>query len=85
MSATVARLAAPAVAALTLAGCATTPPPPPGPRVSTAFTLETDQPRTAAQLALRFDHADLSFRVSPEARALSAVAGLSFTATAPVS
>tara|TARA_R110000850_G_scaffold67042_4_gene149152 strand:- start:66 stop:1802 length:1737 start_codon:yes stop_codon:yes gene_type:complete len=85
VSATVARLAAPAVAALTLAGCATTPPPPPGPRVSTAFTLETDQPRTAAQLALRFDHADLSFRVSPEARALSAVAGLGFTATAPVS
>lgn len=84
MSAIVARLAAPAVAALTLAGCATTAPTVPAPRISTTFTLETDQPRTDEQLALRFDRADLSFRVSPEAHALSAAAVLSFTATAPL-
>jgi len=85
VSAIVTRLAAPAVAALTLAACASTPPPPPpAPRVPTAFTLETDQPRTAEQLTLRFDRAALSFRISPEARALSAVAVLDFTATAPL-
>tara|TARA_R110002167_G_scaffold27139_12_gene92645 strand:- start:2097 stop:3839 length:1743 start_codon:yes stop_codon:yes gene_type:complete len=73
---------------LTLVGCASAPTPGPGttpaPRVSTAFTLETDQPRTPEQLAMRFDRADLSFRVSPEAQAISAVAGLDFTATAPL-
>ncbi|WP_417233144.1 M1 family metallopeptidase [Brevundimonas sp.] len=84
MLAIVTRLAAPAAAALALSACATTPPPMPAPRVSTAFTLKTDQPRTAEQLAVRFDRADLSFRVSPEARALSAVAVLNFTATAPL-
>ncbi len=84
MLAIVTQLAAPAAAALALSACATTPPPMPAPRVSTAFTLKTDQPRTAEQLAVRFDRADLSFRVSPEARALSAVAVLNFTATAPL-
>tara|TARA_R110001606_G_scaffold12306_11_gene53602 strand:+ start:22395 stop:24125 length:1731 start_codon:yes stop_codon:yes gene_type:complete len=84
VSAIVARLAASVAAALALAACASTPPPMPVPRVSTAFTLETDQPRTAEQLVLRFDRADLSFRVSPEARAISAVAALDFTATAPL-
>lgn len=82
----VARLAAPAAAALALAACASTAPTEavPATRASTAFTLETDQPRSAEQLAMRFDRADLSFRVSPEARAISAVAGLDFTATAPL-
>jgi len=86
VSAIVARLVAPAVAALTLAGCVSVAPPAstPGPRTSTAFTLETDQPRTDEQLAMRFDRADLSFRVSPEARAFSAVAGLDFTTAAPL-
>ncbi|MDI1281183.1 M1 family metallopeptidase [Brevundimonas sp.] len=85
MSAIVPRLAVPAACVLALAACATTPAPPTAAlRLSTAFTLETDQPRTAEQLAMRFDRADLSIRVSPEARALSAVAELRFTATAPL-
>lgn len=85
MSAIVPRLAVTAACVLALAACATTPAPPTAaPRLSTAFTLETDQPRTAEQLAMRFDRADLSIRVSPEARALSAVAELRFTATAPL-
>ena len=53
-------------------------------RESTAFTLGTDQPRTAEQLAMRFDKADLSIRVMPETRTIDAVAVLDFTATAPL-
>ena len=53
-------------------------------RESTAFTLGTDQPRTAEQLAMRFDKADLSIRVMPESKTIDAVAVLEFTATAPL-
>ncbi|MGV8929280.1 MAG: M1 family metallopeptidase [Brevundimonas sp.] len=53
-------------------------------RESTAFTLGTDQPRTAEQLAMRFDKADLSIKVMPETRSIDAVAVLDFTATAPI-
>ena len=48
---------------LALAACAATPPPalvPPAPRESTPFTLATDQPRPAEQMAMRFDKADLA-------------------------
>ncbi|AQR62713.1 peptidase M1 [Brevundimonas sp. LM2] len=51
---------------------------------STPFTLQTDQPRTPEQEALRIDLADLSIKVIPEAKAIDAVAVLTFTATAPV-
>ena len=51
---------------------------------STAFTLGTDQPRAPEQLAVRFDHADLSIRVRPDDRAIEGVAVLTFTALAPV-
>jgi aminopeptidase N len=54
------------------------------PRESTAFTLQTDQPRTPEQEALTIDLADLSIRVIPDAKAIDAVAALTFTATAPV-
>nr|WP_314433170.1 M1 family metallopeptidase [uncultured Brevundimonas sp.] len=54
------------------------------PRESTAFTLATDQPRTAEQLAMRFDKADLSIKVIPDDRAIDAVAVLDFTALAPL-
>ena len=54
------------------------------PRESTAFTLRTDQPRTAEQEALRIDLADLSIKVLPDDKAIDAVAELTFTATAPV-
>ncbi len=53
-------------------------------RQSTAFTLETDQPRTPEQAAVRFDKADLSIRVLPEDKALDAVAVLDFTVLAPI-
>lgn len=53
-------------------------------RESTAFTLGTDQPRTAEQLAMRFDRADLSIKVMPETKTIDAVAVLDFTATDPL-
>lgn len=53
-------------------------------RDSTAFTLATDQPRTAEQLAVRFDQAELSIKVMPDEQAIDAVAVLDFTATAPI-
>ncbi len=71
--------------ALPLAACATTPvavdPPV---RVSTPFTLETDQPRTPEQLAVFFDKADLTILVIPDDKAIEGVAVLDFTATAPI-
>lgn len=54
-------------------------------RQSTAFTLETDQPRTPEQEAVRFDKADLSIRVLPEDKALQGVAVLDFTVLSPIS
>ncbi len=53
-------------------------------RVSTAFTLMTDQPRTPEQEAVRFDLADLSIKVIPDEKAIDATAVLTFTALAPV-
>jgi aminopeptidase N len=54
-------------------------------RQSTAFTLETDLPRTPEQEAVRFDKADLSIRVLPEDKALEGVAVLDFTTLSPIS
>ncbi|MFN4091477.1 MAG: M1 family metallopeptidase [Brevundimonas sp.] len=54
-------------------------------RESTPFTLQTDQPRTPEQLAVRFDKADLSIKVMPDTKSIDGVAVLEFTATAPVS
>jgi len=51
---------------------------------SSAFTLETDQPRTPEQEAVRFDKADVSLQVLPETRAIRGVGVLDFTALAPV-
>lgn len=53
-------------------------------RDSTAFTLSSGTARTVEQLALRFDAADLSFKLLPETQSLEGVAVLDFTATAPV-
>jgi len=52
-------------------------------RDSTPFTLSSGTPRTPEQLALRFDKADLSFKLLPETQSIEAVAVLDFTATAP--
>ncbi|GAW41492.1 Aminopeptidase N [Brevundimonas sp. SH203] len=74
-----------AVSLTTLAACATAPRPAvPTPRESTAFTLATDQPRTAEQRAMQFDKADLTLKVIPADKAIDAVAVLDFTATAPL-
>ncbi|HRO32599.1 MAG TPA: M1 family metallopeptidase [Brevundimonas sp.] len=51
---------------------------------TTAFSLDTGRARTAEQLALRFDKADLSFRIHPDTKTIDSVAVLDFTATAPV-
>ena len=52
-------------------------------RETSAFTLSSGTPRTPEQLALRFDKADLSFKLLPETQSLEGVAVLDFTATAP--
>ncbi len=54
-----------------------------GPEAS-AFTLETDQPRTPEQEAVRFDKADLSITVLPDDKAIRGVAVLDFTTLAPL-
>ena len=53
-------------------------------RQSTAFTLETDQPRTPEQEAVRFDKADLSITVLTEEKAIRGVAVLEFTVQSPI-
>ncbi|WP_312597567.1 M1 family metallopeptidase [Brevundimonas sp.] len=74
-----------AVSLTALAACATAPrPTAPPTRESTAFTLATDQPRTAEQLAMRFEKADLTIKVIPADKAIDAVAVLDFTALAPL-
>ena len=54
------------------------------PRQTTAFTLETDQPRSPEQEAVRFDKADLSITVLTEEKAIRGVAVLDFTVLAPI-
>jgi len=78
------RLIVPAISALWLA-CAGSAIAQEAPvRESTAFTLETDNPRTPEQEAVRFDKADLTIKVLPDDRAIDGVAILDFTVTAPI-
>jgi aminopeptidase N len=51
---------------------------------SSAFTLETDQPRTPEQEAVRFDKADVSLTVLPDEKAIRGVGVLDFTVLAPI-
>ena len=51
---------------------------------SSAFTLETDQPRTPEQEAVKFDKADVSITVLPEEKAVRGVGVLDFTVLAPI-
>ncbi len=51
---------------------------------SSPFTLETDQPRTPEQEAVRFDTADVSLVVLPSEKAIRGVSVLEFTVLAPV-
>jgi aminopeptidase N len=67
-----------ALAALPFAANAQTSAAPPA-----GFTMTTGTPRTSEQTSVKFDHADLSFRLFPEEKRLDGVAELTFTATAP--
>jgi len=51
---------------------------------SSAFSMETDLPRTPEQEAVRFDKADLSLIVLPQDKAIRGVAVLDFAVLAPV-
>ena len=50
-----------------------------------AFTLTTGTARTVEQTSVRFDHADLSFRLFPDEKRIEGAATLGFTATLPLS
>ncbi|MEG1028546.1 MAG: M1 family peptidase, partial [Brevundimonas sp.] len=47
-------------------------------RDSTPFTLSSGTARTPEQLALRFDKADLSFKLLPETQSIEGLAVLDF-------
>lgn len=51
---------------------------------SSAFTLETDQPRTPEQEAVKFDKADVAITVLPEEKAIRGVGTLDFTVLSPI-
>jgi len=53
-------------------------------REPTAFTLETDNPRSPEQEAVRFDKADVSIKVLPETQSIEGVTVLDFTVLAPI-
>ena len=78
------RLILPAVSALLLACAAPALAQDAPARQSTAFTLETDNPRSPEQEAVRFDHADLTIKVLPDDKAIDGVAVLDFTVLAPI-
>ncbi|MFC5342586.1 M1 family metallopeptidase [Brevundimonas staleyi] len=53
-------------------------------RQSTPFTLESGQPRTPEQEAVRFDQADLTLKIIPNQKRIEGVATLDFTVTSPI-
>lgn len=67
------------LASLLLSACATQAPP------LTDFTRNSGAERTAEQMAVVFEHADLTFRIDPQARSLAGDARLTFLASKPVS
>jgi len=65
-------------ASTVLAGCATSQPP------LTDFTANSGAPRSAEQLEVSFEAADLSLRVDPSTQSISGDAALTFIAKAPL-
>jgi len=63
---------------LLLSACATQAPP------LTDTTANSGAERTAEQMAVVFEHADLTFRIDPERRSLAGDARLTFLASAPI-
>ncbi len=78
------RLIVPALSALLIATATPASAQEPAARESTPFTLNTDNPRSPEQEAVRFDKADLSIKVLPDDKAIDAVAVLDFTVQAPI-
>lgn len=62
---------------LLLSACAT--------RAPTAYTLNSGAERTPEQLAVVFEHADLTLRIDPASRSIAGDARLTFLATQPIS
>ncbi len=56
----------------------------PGQRTSTEWTRDSSRPRAPEQEAMRFDKADLAFKILPETKSIEGVSTLDFTATAPL-
>ena len=50
----------------------------------TRFTMDSGHPRTAEQVVMRFDHAALAIRLTPDTRTIAATATHRFTALAPL-
>jgi aminopeptidase N len=69
---------------LTLTTVACSPSTPPGPPPLTELTLNSGAARAPEQLAVTFEHADLSFRVDPVRHWIEGDARLTFAATAPL-
>lgn len=63
---------------LLLSACATHGP------VPTAYTLNSGAERTPEQLAVVFEHADLTLRIDPATRSIAGDARLTFLATSPI-
>ena len=53
-------------------------------RQPTAFTLETDNPRSPEQEAVRLDKADVSIKVLPETKSIEGTTVLNFTVLSPI-
>jgi aminopeptidase N len=71
-------------ASLALSTVACTPSAPPGPPPLTDYTVNSGAPRAPEQLAVTFEHADLSFRVDPVRHWIEGDARLTFALTAPL-
>lgn len=69
---------------LALSAAACSPSAPPAPPPLTDFTINSGAPLTPEQQAVSFEHADLRFRVDPEARRLEGDATLTFRLKAPL-
>ncbi|MEX1827241.1 M1 family metallopeptidase [Luteibacter sp. CQ10] len=64
--------------------CACSPSAPPAPPPLTDYTANSGGPRVPEQLAVAFEHADLHFRVDPEARRIQGDATLTFLLKSPL-
>lgn len=71
-------------ACLALGLCACSPSAPPAPPPLTDYTANSGGPRVPEQQAVTFEHADLHFRVDPDARRIQGDATLTFRLKSPL-